>query len=168
MTSWLAPSEHRWTYDGVEWAVTLKWADADGIGECVGIELALADGNPLERLTSSTVRSLPLGRLVRESKAARYAATGGEVVEAFDAGSEKSRSRRPALDDAHYAEVARVYSRAVGRGSAPRQAVMERWHATAPTASRWVAKARSLGLLPETSPGKARPNPALVTSPEAK
>lgn len=64
--------------------------------------------------------------------------------------------RRPTLDEDHYAEIARVYSDAAHRGSRPRQAVAKPMFTSGTTASRWIGEARRRGLLPATTPGRAR------------
>lgn len=80
--------------------------------------------------------------------------------------SERRPGRPKELDVRHYRSVAREYSTALAAGRAPLQAVQDRWTVSRPTASRWVASARELGLLPRTERGKARGDVNLLTKPE--
>jgi hypothetical protein len=171
MTDWLAPSERIWEHDGTPWRVVLRWAEIEGFAECVGIEIAPAADTPILRAT--VIRALPFGRLVRDARNARYDETLGPVIEALGdmpeateiprgsdrearAWGAKPDRRRPQLDDEHYVRVAHLYSSAANRGTPPRKAVASVMRVSEPTASRWIAEARGRGLLPPTSPGRAR------------
>lgn len=171
MTDWLAPSEQAWEHDGASWRVILRWAEIDGFAECVGIEIEPAGDTSILRAT--ILRALPFGKLVRDARNARYESSWGPAIEALAGTPEgqeiprrsdrearawgaKTERRRPQLDDEHYAEVARVYSNAANRGLPPRRTVASVMRVSEPTASRWIAETRSRGLLPPTSPGRAR------------
>jgi hypothetical protein len=70
--------------------------------------------------------------------------------------------RRPTYGPEHYAEVARIYTAAWRNRASPTKAV-EAWGSVSyPTAAKWVAKARALGLLPPTTKGR----PSKPTAPE--
>lgn len=171
MTDRLEPSVVTWQHDGVAWRVVLRWGDVDGFVECVGVELAHEE--EARSLTAAVIRALPFGGLVRQARNARYEASWGPVIESVtgtddeaslppgvdreaQAWTDRPVRRAAHLDDDHYEAVARVYSHASDRGVAPRKAVAETMHVSQPTASRWIGEARRRGLLPPTTPGKAK------------
>ena len=65
------------------------------------------------------------------------------------------KGRRGRYGPDHWAAVARTYLRAYEFGEPPTQAVAEKFSVSKSTAAKWVAKARKLGLLGETTKGKA-------------
>ncbi len=58
--------------------------------------------------------------------------------------------RSTGLTNEHFRQVAAIYSSAV---KAPTKAVAEAFNVSHSTAAKWVAKARELGLLGQTTPG---------------
>jgi len=60
--------------------------------------------------------------------------------------------RRASTDTEHFTKVAGVYRATT---TAPTKAVAEHFHVSHSTATKWVARARALGLLGPTSPGKS-------------
>jgi hypothetical protein len=117
-------------------------------------------------VAADALRRVPLGRLVRDGLrlaawrplardetgliiAAGSFATGGEVDEAQR--ETVGAKRRWQLTDEHLAEVALVYTenRRNAKGvRAPTAAVEEHFSVPRSTAGRWVAAARTAGLLP--------------------
>lgn len=73
-----------------------------------------------------------------------------EAREAAGAG----RRRRKWDDEEHFARVAAVYRKAVVDRLPPTKTVGETLHCSYATATKWVARARELGLLAKTSPGR--------------
>lgn len=67
----------------------------------------------------------------------------------------RRRGRPPAYGPEHFARVAEIYRDAWRDGENPTVAVAERMHVSRSAAAKWVARARGLGLLPETSRGRA-------------
>ena len=65
------------------------------------------------------------------------------------------RGRRPRYGPPFFAQVAQVYTEAMGRREAPTVAVAKWGQVNKSTAAKWVSKARALGLLPPTSRGRA-------------
>lgn len=68
-------------------------------------------------------------------------------------GERSSRARRD--DEAHFAEVAAIYRQAHQNRRPPTKAVAEEFTVSHSTATKWVARARGMGLLGPTKPGKA-------------
>lgn len=177
MEDWLAPWSTRWPDPSVgPWVVTLRWRAAGDRAECIGLEFQPVNHEVAEPLTATLMRSLPVAGLIARARQERYEQAGGSLAEAaadgqvVDVGAglldelvaasqpwELPRKGRPVdLTPDFYARVAEVYSAALLAGTAPLRAVEGRWTTSRPTASRWVASARRLGLLPETQRGRAR------------
>jgi antitoxin (DNA-binding transcriptional repressor) of toxin-antitoxin stability system len=163
----------------------------DRLGRQGGLEpgQSLPDVLAGEPVTASLVRTLPVARIVAAAREERFERAGGRFAEAYDSGqdidvdpgivdsaraaAEPWAERRPGrpvkLDDSHYREVAQVYSSALAAGKSPLVAIERQWPVTRPTVSRWVAAARSAGLLPPTSRGRARGNgPILPDKPTSE
>lgn len=180
VTDVLEPWVGRWPdSERGPWQVTLTWRWFEGRAECSGFALAPVDEtcNPI---SATLLRKVPLMRLVADARRQRFEDAGGALLEALDDGQDIDLSRRleeslrassasweprrpgrPAtLSREHYNDVAQVYSAAHVLGAPPLVAVQQRWHVARPTASRWVAAARSLDLLPATDKGRARGNAA--------
>lgn len=66
----------------------------------------------------------------------------------------------------HFKEVAEVYRQAVADRRPPTKAVASEWSKSHSTAAKWVAKARALGFLEETSPGQ--PSAAVKPTPRKR
>lgn len=161
------------------WQVTLTWRWSEGRAECSGFALSPVD-ETCDPISATLLRQVPVMRLVADARRERFEDAGGALLEALDDGQdidvgpglveslrthsaswESRRPGRPAtLGREHYSDVAEVYSAAHAVGAPPLVAVQKRWHVARPTASRWVAAARSLNLLPATDKGRARGNAA--------
>jgi hypothetical protein len=161
------------------------WAIIDGRQELVGIELSSVqsdDGwkNPPgwtptpTRLTADTLRKLTDGReksltaIVEDTKEAlvsfvEWWATRepdrirelDDQVKALKEGQRKTRGAPAKWGPEHYAAVAVIYEDAHRNSLKPTKAVAGHWGVSSSTAANWVAKARKLGLLGETTKGKA-------------
>jgi len=177
MEDWLAPWSTGWPDPGAgPWVVTLRWRAAGDRAECIGLDLQPVNPEVAEPMTATLMRSLPVAGLIARARQERYEKAGGSLADAVADGQvvdvgpglvdqlvaasqpwEQPRKGRPVdLTPDFYAEVAEVYSAALLAGTAPLRAVEQRWTTSRPTASRWVAAARRLGLLPETQKGRAR------------
>lgn len=181
----LRPTEVAWSDGDDDWTVVVEWGEIDGRVEAVGMHLRQA-APPQRPVTAVTWRRVKVGQVVARARRQRYEEMGGGLVEAYraaEAGDEinqhlleefapgtideiereasrphvRGRGRPPEYDDAHFAKIARIYSEAVEAGLKPLQAVITTQHVSKPTASRWVARARELGMLSPTTPGKVSP-----------
>ena len=132
-------------------------------------------GGPLPAVA---LRQLPIGRLADAVRRHRLD-MANLVIELYDSrdhppetleraertfravqASRPPGGRKPSYGPEHYAEVARVYTAAWRSGASPTKAV-EAWGSVSyPTAAKWVAKARTLGLLPPTTKGRPSTPPA--------
>lgn len=62
--------------------------------------------------------------------------------------------RRRSNDVGHFTEVATIYKTALQHRRPPTAEVAEQLHVSYSTATKWARKARDLGLLPPTQPGR--------------
>ncbi|BEP13274.1 hypothetical protein acdb102_15850 [Acidothermaceae bacterium B102] len=179
---WLEPSEVLWPDpSNGPWSVELAWAEHDGRAACVGVSLSLVKPAAVHAVVNATLwRSLPIGTVIADARRLRFDATGGvlagELSDNPDPdGTWRDHFRRTSapwaeaqpgrpvdLQADHYRAVAAIYSTAHAEGRPPLQAVSAHWSCSRPTASRWVARARELELLPATERGRARGNAELV------
>lgn len=161
------------------WLVQLRFRFIDGRPECVGIEItsSVEHDESLNRmfpdlvptrLTATGVREVPFGELVarerqRTAESLREGAADplnfpqeSELMQRFAAewaeGS-KGRGRPREYGPDHWAEVANEYRRALAESDAPTKAVAQRWNVTKSAAAKWVARTRSMGLLPPARKG---------------
>lgn len=182
------PRVYRWPDpERGPYMLRLTSALIDGRPQIVGVELWGDDptlysamGDPIlapeseTGITSVAIR-LPLGELlarvlddyahVSELIAKAEAASDPlqASVKAHQATVDASpvhRGRRPMYGLPHFARVARIYADAMARGQRPTTAVAKWGQVNKSTAAKWVARARTLGLLPPTTRGRA----AVVTT----
>ncbi len=152
------------------WLLRASFAATDGALVPVGIEIwavsppgpssrwtawrpdLVAADRPLVPLTPAGLR-IPLGRLADElaASAARYLPAAraqhrneADLLETV-AKTRRRTGRPPLYPPEHYAAVADVYRQVGGR--APTAGVAERFGVSRSTASKWVVRARRLGLL---------------------
>ncbi len=149
--------------EGRPWRIRYVWAELNGAAECIGIELlsGVPIGDKVQRVKrrspvipvdSAVLRSLPIGRLVREARSRwvglEVETDDGSVVPGGD----------PAFEVGSLEQVAHIYRTAP---EAPTQAVARALKITPSAAAKRVARARAQGLLPPTTPGRAN---ALATA----
>ena len=72
----------------------------------------------------------------------------------------KPTGRPPMYGPEHFAKVASIYREAYAAGKTPTRVVARRFKTTEAAAAKWVAKCRTIGLLPPTTRGKARAGPS--------
>jgi hypothetical protein len=158
------------------WEVTTIWQQVGERRECVGVEVVPAEGADPTPLTTIQLRKLKFGeiveadRLAERNKLRRDAMRARAHPDLFSRDAlarlneqmnrervrdPRRRGRPVSLTAEHYAQVAEIYRAAVPSG-APVQAVADHYTTSPGTAARWVGKARTLGLLPPTTRGKAR------------
>ena len=145
---------------GLPCRVVLRFANVDGRAACVNVEVGaeFREGAAFEPqpITTSTLRAVPLARLIEQTlrmamrDLPKHLPEGpflDKQMSALEAAQNVRRpGRPPRYDEAHFAEVARVY-REHGGGRAPTKAVAEHFTRTRSTAATWVSRARALGLL---------------------
>ena len=113
---------------------------------------------PLAELTAEYVASLPglheeAASLSPEWKG--FAAKVSRQLERTPA-TRRGPGRPASYDRRYYERVAEVYTRALREGRPPTKSVAEEMAGGSKSAAtKWVAKARDLGLLPKTAKGKA-------------
>jgi hypothetical protein len=122
------------------------------------------------KLTGTVLRDLPLGELIQkwrtlesamlQRRAYKLEGKSREKAQTMaDEWAKRPRRGRPSKGLDFYADVARVYLEAMNRGESPVTAV-QHWHRRAEradsypsksAATKWVYRARKLGLLPPAS-----------------
>ncbi|MDN4163355.1 hypothetical protein [Nocardioides abyssi] len=176
-------TEVPWIDGDDRWTVVVEWGDIDGRREAVGLRLRQASP-PRRPVTTSTLRRLRVADVVAQARQQEYEKHGGSLVAAYreaEAGNRENqhlleqvspgliedmereaarfgdggRGRPREYGEDHYAAVAAIYVEALAAGLPPLQAVARTRHVSRPTAARWVARARALGLLGPTTPGRA-------------
>jgi hypothetical protein len=155
----------RWPKPSGPYEVTLRFEWIDGRWECTGVDVRAVDaaGAKPEIVTASLLRSLPLGRLIDKHLVTFKTAITTEDIDGtvyrFESdytGRPKRGGRPVKYGPEHYVEVARTYREAYERRRTPTRAVAARFKVSETAAAKWVAKCRDLGLLPQTTKGKAR------------
>lgn len=121
---------------------------------------------PPPPLTASLLREVPFGALIDRAwqssvrfrrMTARQAAHTADTLEVLKAqtAARSGRTGRPPLSPEHLAEVAKVHRESRLQGENPTASVATRFGISYAAASKRVAKARQLGLLERTTPGRA-------------
>lgn len=128
------------------WTVDMRFAEVDGLREVVEFRLHAPDEPSREHVvTGAGLREIPFRELLRQANLVwlfRFSSLGKLVSGTYDAST-----------DEHLIEVAAIYLEADAARLAPTVAVADRWGVGRSTASNWIRKARSRGLLPERGPG---------------
>lgn len=164
------------------WILRFHLAEVDGRVACVGVDLRSfredRDNRPVNRragllpVTSTVWREVNVASEIREALADHEAVLAHAAYfaeEATDRAREVARARldeyratvearrggRPPISPEHLEEVVGVYSRALDAGQPPRAAVAEHFLVSPSTAAKWIARAREIGLLEATTPGRA-------------
>jgi hypothetical protein len=145
------------------WTLHFLYAVVEDRVEWVGLTVERAEGKhprPLEHQVFRSIRFSDLAdrgrrRLLREHP--ELLPKSQSRLEGLPALSkprqdEPTHPRRYAED--HYADVTETYLRAWRRNDPPTRAVAEHFRVPHSTASKWVRKARDLGLLSQTTSGK--------------
>ncbi len=150
--------------DGFE-AVELVWTEIDGRSECVGL-LILGDGSA--PLTASSVRKLPLGSLILESR--RRQLVGAKQAQNAFSDDPLLKQRvaklgpRRRYTEEDYQLVADTYDEAMSVGLPPTAYVQKELGETLGLENRsqtgkLVARVRKAGLLPPTEQRVPKGNP---------
>lgn len=145
--------------------VEARWRRADGSGGSVFVQLRRKTEH--DWYVARLQVAAPTGELLRDIPLARIeaAANASESIRRYVAEGVKAKAppreklERPAghrLDEQFYGKVAVAYIDAVTYGLQPAKTLAEDSDTPQGTVNRWIARARELGYLPQTTPGKAR------------
>jgi hypothetical protein len=152
----------RWQTKDGPYDVTLRFAPIEGRMECVGVDVQVVPGPRPRLVTAVALHSIPLGRLIekRRKEAGDVLVTvgGGQVTwtgQEVTVKVTRHGGRPPKYGPEHWDEVARVYHEGF-QNRTPTRAVARHFKVSDTAAAKWIAKCRKLGLLPETTRGKAR------------
>lgn len=147
------------------WSVDIELGVVSGKVECVGVCIKPLGDEAVEPLTTRLLRKLALGALVEEVRVEadddvldlvdlelpeKLGVLGDAGVGPLSTG--RKRRGPKGKPRSHYEAVARVY---LSRSKAPTKGVSEEFGVSHSTATKWVRKARSLGLIPPTTRGRA-------------
>jgi hypothetical protein len=155
------------------WEAEVRFGLVDGRVECIGIDVHPLSTRATEPLTATVLRRVNLGTLIGEvlddagpdlqrlaGLRRRYGPTLGEM-QAAGIGQLAKRRKKPGpkpKDVAHYQEVARIY---LSTPSKPTKAVKNHFLVSESTAGKYVAGARDLGLIPQTTRGRRSGGPVV-------
>jgi hypothetical protein len=167
---WVGPEDRSWT-------VRAHWGVVDGRAECIGVSLWKGvkprdDGRYDELpggvapIRTTDLRNVPVAGLIAKLRAAMFTrdrtfrARAAELLpaELFPVSKlpDPLGTARPGrYPDSHWAAVARVYEEEWQERDDPTKAVAEHFDIPYSTASKHVARARDLGLLPRLGQGRA-------------
>ena len=152
------------------WKLEIELGAVSGRVECVGLEVKPLRRPSSEPLTVTTIREMPLHSLMQEQRLessddflklvgielpAKVGSLGDAGLGIL--GIERPRQAgRPevALDDIE--KAAKVY---LAAPTAPRKAVAKELGIGESTAAKWIQRARKLGLISPTTPGKRSGRP---------
>jgi hypothetical protein len=176
ITSWLYEPDNPWV---IKWPdrekgpyiVRLGVAMLDGRPEILSLQVTGWEGPGFDAIRNSTVlRELSLPGLLDELLVEVRRGFVERDLLPFDLGDHypdeandraaierNPRGGRPRLySDEHFRQVADIYMRAAELGLPPTDAVKVKWRVSKSTAAKWVARARNLNYLPETTQGRAK------------
>jgi hypothetical protein len=145
--------------------VKASWRRADGSGGSVWAQLRRKREHAW--YVSRLQVDLPTGELLRDIPLAKIEAAANASEPIRRAVAEGVRAKHPPrtklerpagrkLDEQFYGQVAVAYIDAVVYGLPPAKTLAEDSDTPLGTVNRWIAKARELGYLQKTTPGKAR------------
>lgn len=156
-------SDGIWEDPAGRWRYELRFELLDSRMQCVKIQLHAPTG---AGLTSADLRRFPIGRLFGEARVRMVAAEKWVAetvpdkrdealaqVKAWEA-SQAGRPGPKGLGGSHFAEVAELYRREAALGRKPTKAVSTHYQVSKSAAAKWVARARTMGLLPPARKGK--------------
>lgn len=147
----------RWPDEDGPFEVTLRFAPREGHMQCIGIDVQ-ADAGTI--VNAAALRDLRLGELVDDARKALFENAQfpeEDFAQQRELWNSRHRGGRPAeYDFDHWTRVALAYRDAYEQNRTPTRAVERQWKVSYPTAAKWVAKCRKLGLLPPTTRGKPR------------
>lgn len=131
----------------------------DGRLVCTGLLVA---GDDPREITSRSLRAIPMGDVVEQVAAARDDQEVGAIVRrvmGIDDEPKDIPRRRPGgggYGREHFEQVATAYRAALATSPrAPMKELARRLSTSEATARRWVQRARDMGLLGASQPGKA-------------
>ncbi|KJQ54158.1 hypothetical protein [Microbacterium sp. SA39] len=134
-----------------EFTLRLSYRESEARYVVQGIQIDVADAE--EEITGAWLRDLPVLALsraaLREGGVVEFQAGGVFMPDVVEAAAQEIRSGGPSSEEAMLA-TARVYRYAQIMQQSPAKAVQRTLGLTAPTATLWIRRARSLGLLGES------------------
>jgi hypothetical protein len=142
------PDADGWYYavvPGWPWQFHVLVEDVAGAPQIVGLRMTRMWEGADVVVSSDTLRRLPLRQLrevVSKARAAGLRAGGETLLNLLEERTPGQRWPRE-----HYERVAEVYREAVASGLPPLPVIGERWHVSRAMASKYVRRARELGLL---------------------
>jgi hypothetical protein len=145
---------HVYELDDTDVLVTLSLRVVDGSPILTGLSIApVAPNGPVREITPTQVRALPVKELLDKAIHAVAVSIADAAPHPYRtdldaAGNAALRARRRrAMTDELLSAVARIVANP-DNADAPTRAVAEQLHCSYRTAGRWVAEARTRGLLP--------------------
>ncbi|MET7530169.1 hypothetical protein [Streptomyces goshikiensis] len=113
------------------------------------LTIAPRDADSPEAITRDTVRRAPTGTILGRVKSALREKWGNRVADLHTQANIQSVKNGRSWPAEHFLQVAWFCIDAELTDRAPRQVIKDQWGVSEITASRWLARARELGYLPE-------------------
>jgi hypothetical protein len=148
------------TYSDVPgpWIYHVEGRMVHGKPAITSLAIAPRDADNPEAITRNTVRRAPTGTILGRVKSALREKWGNRVADLGLQARIQSVKRGRSWPAEHFLQVAWFCIDAELTDRAPRQVIKDQWGVSEITASRWLARARELGYLPDypNSPATGR------------
>jgi hypothetical protein len=148
------------------WRVSCEWANVDGYARLIGVNIrgfagdnGPAPGEPVETLTATVFRSLPLIELADQAfaqikKRQGLFQVGPEVGDSVDITGSHTPGGKTGRQPLTIDELERVAAIYRGGGTKPTKTVAEALCISVSAAAKRVKRARDAGLLDKTTQGR--------------
>ncbi|ABW12029.1 hypothetical protein Franean1_2599 [Parafrankia sp. EAN1pec] len=139
------------TYSDVPgpWIYHVEGRMVHGKPAITSLAIAPRDADSPEAITRNTVRRAPTGTMLGRVKSALREKWGNKVADLGLQARIQSVKRGRSWPAEHFLQVAWFCIDAELTDRAPRQVIKDQWGVSEITASRWLARARELGYLPD-------------------
>ncbi|POG46007.1 hypothetical protein BV881_18375 [Streptomyces sp. ZL-24] len=142
------------------WVYSVEGRMVAGKPAITRLAIAPRDPEKPEAITRETVRRAPTGTILGRVKSALRTKWNSKVADVFAQARIQSVKVGRSWPAEHFVQVAWFAVDAELTDRSPRQVIQETWGVSGITASRWLARARELGYLPDypLTPVKGRPH----------
>ncbi|MGW7304421.1 hypothetical protein ACWGI1_02440 [Streptomyces sp. NPDC054835] len=149
------------TYSDVPgpWIFHVQGRMVQGKPAITHLTIAPRDTDSPQAITRDTVRRAPTGTLLSRVKSALREKWSNKAADLHTQARIQSVKAGRSWPAEHYMQVAWFAIDAELTDKAPRQVIQDQWNVSGITASRWLARARKLGYLPDypLTPADGRP-----------
>ncbi|PWJ02081.1 hypothetical protein DKG34_40625 [Streptomyces sp. NWU49] len=142
------------------WVYSVEGRMVAGKPAITRLSIVPRDPEKPEAITRETVRRAPTGTILGRVKSALRTKWNNKVGDVYAQARIQSVKVGRSWPAGHFVQVAWFAVDAELTGRAPRQVIQDTWGVSGITASRWLARARKLGYLPDypLTPVEGRPH----------